>query len=106
MAEETDEVTVGVPLRMDGVRLPRRLTKADVPGLSDRVRVVWNTNGQYRSSGERAVHIAALAAVIVVSTFIWASGASVAHKVTDSLAVLVVALLVATPVLLKIRFRS
>jgi hypothetical protein len=36
--------------------------------------------------------------------FIWASSASAAQKVIESLAVLLLALLVATPILLKLRF--
>jgi hypothetical protein len=106
MAEETGEVAVSAPPRMDGVQLPRRVTMADVPRLSDRIRQVWNTDGQHRSGPEWVVHGAALLIVIVATLFMWASSDPVAQKVTESLAVLVAALLVATPVLLRMRFRS
>lgn len=104
MAGETDRATVGAPPRMDGVQLPRRVTKADVPRLPDRIGEVWNTNGRYRSVGEWVVHLAALVAVIIAVAFIWASSASAVQKVTESLGVMVMAVLIATPVLLKLRF--
>ncbi len=104
VADDTNGAAQSTLPMMDKIRPPRRLTSADVPRLADRIKDVWQTDGQHRSFGEWVVHVSGLVVIGIAGMFIWASSASAAQKVIESLAVLLLALLVATPILLKLRF--
>jgi hypothetical protein len=106
MADDTIGVIQTTPSKMDRVQIPRQISKVDVPRLTDRIRQVWKADAQHRPIGEWVVHVTALVAFFGVSTIIWASDAHFALKVIASTAVLLVVAVIATPVLLKLRFRS
>jgi hypothetical protein len=102
MADGSD----GIAPRMDGVRPPRRVSKADVPRLGDQIKEVWKVDGQQRPAGERAVHISVLIVYLGFGTVIWESSGSAPLRVFGLAAVLIVLVCIATPVLLRLRFRS
>jgi hypothetical protein len=54
VADDTNGAAQSTLPMMDKIRPPRRLTSADVPRLADRIKDVWQTDGQHRSFGEWA----------------------------------------------------
>jgi hypothetical protein len=89
---------------MDPVQTPRQLTRADVPRLRSRIWLIWGKNSQHRSGGEIATFVVAFVLLITVNAFIQASGASVIAKVAEVMLAVVIAVSIATALLLRIRF--
>jgi hypothetical protein len=86
--------------------MPRRVTKADVPELRDRIKAVWSAGYADRSGWETAVYSITLVLLIVSGSLIrashWAVGASIACGVLA----FIVMVTLATAVVIKIRFRN
>ena len=88
---------------MEPVQEPRRLTRADVPGLRSRIWLIWGKNSRHRSGGEIATFVVAFVVLITTNAFIEASGAPVAEKVAEVILAVVIVVGVATALLLRIR---
>jgi riboflavin biosynthesis pyrimidine reductase len=92
---------------MDPVQEPRLVTRADVPRLRDRVRIVLSKEGrQYRSSQEVTTSVIILVVVCAATLFISMSEASAEAKFAESIGAFVVITFVSTAFLVKIRFKD
>jgi hypothetical protein len=89
---------------MDPVQEPRRLTKADVPRLRNRIWAISGKNSQHRSGGEIATFVVAFVLLMTVNAVIQASGASVIVKVAEVVLAVAIVVTTATALLLRIRF--
>jgi hypothetical protein len=92
---------------IDPVQEPRLVTRADVPRLSGRVRIVLSKEGrQYRSGQEVAASVISLVVASAATLFVSMSASSAATKFAESIGAFVVVTLVSTAFLVKIRFRD
>ena len=89
---------------MDPVQLPRRVTRADVPRLQDRIKAVWSAGYPNRSGWETAVYFITLVVLIVSVSLIKASHLAVGASIALMVLAFIVIVTLATAVLVKIRF--
>jgi hypothetical protein len=85
---------------------PRVTTKADVPHLGDRMKLVLKSDSQHRSGWEIATSLIAVVLLMTASSIIWHSASGIALKLVETVVALLVIGAVGTAVLVKIRFRS
>jgi len=92
---------------MNPVQEPRLVTRADVPRLSDRVRVVLSKEGrQYRSNWEVATSVISLVVVCGATLLVSMSASSGEMKFAESIGAFVVITLASTALLVRIRFKD
>jgi hypothetical protein len=92
---------------MDAIQEPRRLTRADIPRLGDRVRTVLTNEGrQYRSGWETAASFISVALVSAASFLVWwPSTASIGMRMVETILAVVITA-VSTAIMVKLRFRE
>jgi hypothetical protein len=93
---------------IDAVQEPRRLTRADVPCLGDRLMTVLSSEGrQYRSGWETAVSFISIAFVTAASVLIWRQPtASIGMRIVETILAVLLMIGVATAIMVKLRFRE
>jgi hypothetical protein len=91
---------------MDPAQQPRRITKADVPRLGDRVKQVLKDDSQHRSGWEITAYAVSVVLLMTASSIIWHSSSGFVMKLIESVGAVLLIGAVGTAVLVKLRFRS
>jgi hypothetical protein len=108
MAVESSQASWSLLQPMDAVQEPRRLTRADVPRLGDRVKTVLSNEGrEYRTGWETVASFMSAAFVSAASFLVWSlPTTSLGVRIVETaLAALLVAA-VSTAIMVKLRFRE
>ena len=91
---------------MDPVGRPRRLTRADVPRLTDRFRAVRRGGPSDRSAGEHAVSIVECLLLLTISALIAGASGGFGLKMVEWMVAVLVIGTVCTAIQVRIRFRG
>ena len=104
MADTSERTSWSGLVPMDPVRQPERVTRADVPRLSDRIRSVWDP--RYRSRRESALCWCGVSVLLASSYIVRGTHTGAARKWTELVVTIVLVLTIETFALLKNRFRD